>query len=320
MTNSRNPSGIYSGYHHSDVPVRDTRPVRISRRQQADIPPGWAPVRHRRRRLACLPFLLLFLMACFCIGGYLFFPMRTNILLLGIDYAPHRSFLGRSDTNILVRVNSLEPYVGMLSIPRDLWVSIPGYGENRINTAHFFAEGAVSSSGPAKTIETIETNFGVRAEYYVRIRFDGVRDVVDAMGGVDIELPKPMAGYPAGEHHLSGRKALAFARNRTGSDDFFRMEQGQLLMKAMVKQLASPASYPRLPLAFNAFIKSVETNLPLWDIPRLGFVLLRVGPDGIDNRTITREMVTPYTTSQGANVLLPNWQAILPVVQDMFSR
>lgn len=308
----------YSAQYPTNVPVRDTRPLRTRRPQQVDLSPAW--VQPRQRRFSCLPILFLLLLTCLCLGGYLLFPMRTNILLLGIDYAPRRSFLGRSDTIILMRVNSLEPYVGMLSIPRDLWVNIPGYGENRINTAHFFAEGAQPSSGPWKTIETIEANFGVRADYYVRIRFDGVREVVDAMGGVYIDLPKPMAGYPAGRHHLTGRKALAFARNRTGSDDFFRMEQGQLLIKAMLKQMVSPASLPRLPLAANAFLKSVDTNLPPWDLPRLAFTFLRVGAAGIDSRTITRDMASPYTTSQGANVLLPNWPVILPVVQDMFSR
>ena len=91
------------------------------------------------------------------IAAYLFFPNRTNILLLGLDYTDPWNSVGRTDTLILSTFVMPDSYVGMLSIPRDLWVTIPGYGENRINTAHFFAEAKQAGSGPAQTIETIES-------------------------------------------------------------------------------------------------------------------------------------------------------------------
>jgi LCP family protein required for cell wall assembly len=221
---------------------------------------------------------------------------------------------------ILTTVIPLQPYVGMLSIPRDLWVVIPGVGENRINTAHFFAEGQREDSGPAAAMETIRANFGVDVDYYVRIRFEGFADVVDAMGGLDIVLPEPMSGYQAGRHHLSGRKALALVRDRSGSDDFFRMERGQLFLRAVFNQMRSPRVWPRLPAALAALIEVVDTNVPVWQWPRLGFALLRAGPDGIDGRTINRDMVTGTITADGANVLLPNWDLINPVLLDMFDQ
>ena len=93
----------------------------------------------RAIRSGCL-IILAGLIAILFIGFiYFLVPFRTNFLVLGIDRVPEGSNLGRSDTNILVTVKPLSPYIGMLSIPRDLWVTIPGVGENRINTAHFFA-------------------------------------------------------------------------------------------------------------------------------------------------------------------------------------
>lgn len=260
--------------------------------------------------LAILPALVL----------YFFAPLRTNILILGIDRAPDGSAMGRSDTNILLSINPLQPDIKMLSIPRDLWVNIPGVGENRINTAHFFAEIEQPGSGPRATLETIRLNFGLNVPYYVRLRFDSVQPIVEAMGGITIELDQPTAGYPPGRHTLNGEQALAFARNRSGTDDFYRMAQGQLLFKAVFRQMLNPASWSRLPAITAATLESVDTNLPVWLWPRLGLALLRAGPDGIDNRTLDREMVTPFTTSGGANVLLPNWERINPLLREMFGQ
>lgn len=251
---------------------------------------------------------------------YFFAPLRTNILILGIDRAPDGSAMGRSDTNILLSINPLLPDIKMLSIPRDLWVNIPGVGENRINTAHFFAEIEQPGSGPRATLETIRVNFGLDVPYYVRLRFDSVQPIVEAMGGITIDLDQPTAGYPPGRHTLNGEQALAFARNRTGTDDFYRMAQGQLLFKAAFRQMLNPASWSRIPAVAAVALESVDTNLPVWLWPRLGLALLRAGPDGIDNRTLDREMVTPFTTSGGANVLLPNWERINPLLQEMFGQ
>lgn len=167
-------------------------------------------------------------------------------------------------------------------------------------------------------MDTIRQNFGVGVGYYLRVKFEGFRDVVDALGGVDIDLQAPMAGYPAGNNHLTGNKALAFARNRMGSDDFFRMQQGQIIIKSILRQMMNPIYWPRLPGAALAFLRSVDTNIPIWLWPRLTLALLRAGPDGINSRTIQREMVTPFTTDQGASVLLPDWSRINPLLMEMF--
>jgi LCP family protein required for cell wall assembly len=219
---------------------------------------------------------------------------------------------------MLATLIPVKRYIGMLSIPRDLWVAIPGVGENRINTAHFFGESQQVGSGPQIAAQTVLLNFGVQPDYYLRVRFEGFREVINALGGVDIELTEPMAGYEPGKYHLTGNKALAFVRHRLGSDDFHRMQQGQFMMKVVVKNMLKPLNWPRLPGVAKAFLNSVDTNLPPWMWPRLVITLMLVGPNRIDNRIITKEMVTPFTTSGGASVLAPNWELINLVVKQMF--
>ena len=254
------------------------------------------------------------------LSAYLFFPQRTNILILGLDYSDPTNATARTDTIILSTFVNPDGYVGLLSIPRDLWVSIPGMGNNRINTAHFFAEANQPGSGPFATEVTVERNFGVDVDYFLRIKFDGFREIVDAMGGLDIKLDEPMAGYEAGEHHLTGRKALAFFRNRTGSDDFFRMERGQLVIKAIYQQMLNPLKWIHIPAVISAFSNAVESNIPTWQWPRIIFILLRAGVNGIDNRTINIDMTSPYITEDGASVLLPRWEYINPILFEIFEQ
>ena len=298
-------------------PRRPAEPAPVQTRVRKPAPSR----RSRRLSCGCTPFLGGMLLGlAFLLAIYLLAPGRTNVLLLGIDFTPPENAVGRSDTIVLSTINPLKPYVGMLSIPRDLWVNIPGFGENRINTAHFFAEATQAGDGPRAAMETVHQNFGVDVDYFLRVRFDGFKDVINAIGGVDLVLPEPMAGYPAGRVHLNGSKALAFARNRTGSDDFFRMQQAQLVMKAVLRQMLNPLKWPRLPLAFVAASRSIDTTVPVWLWPRLGLALLRAGPSGIDSRIIEREMVTPTITQEGASVLIPDWTKINPVLRDMFGQ
>jgi LCP family protein required for cell wall assembly len=271
-------------------------------------------------RAGCLSAIFLSLSFILVLLAYLLAPFRTNILVLGIDSRPGEGDVGRSDTMLLTTFLPLQPYVGVISIPRDLWVTIPGYGENRINTAHFFGEAEAAGGGPAAAVEAVQKNFGVDVDYFLRIRFDGFRQVVDALGGVDVTLPGPMSGYPAGVHHMNGEQALALVRDRSGSDDFFRMERGQIFLKSVWKSILKPANWIKIPRVLAAVSQTVDTNIPIWHWPRLGVALLRLGPDGLDARSISRAMVTPFTTAGGAQVLGPRWDQINPVLLEMFQQ
>src|SRR5512142_3069832 len=208
----------------------------------------------------------------------------------------------------------------MLSIPRDLWVTVPGVGEQRINTAYFFAEANEAGTGSLAAMQTIRQNFGIPVSDYAVIHMLGLLSAIDALGGVDVQLDSATGGYAAGAYHFNGQQALAFVRERSTSDDFSRMQRTQTLIVAAGTKAFQPANWIRLPGFMYAVVQTVETNIPIWQIPRLLLALVRVPFVGVDSRTITREMVVPFQTSGGAQVLAPNWDAINPVLLQMFGR
>ena len=300
-------------------------PEQLAQYQSIHVPRAQQRSWRRRNRPApgcgaCLLALLLpVLLTLAALVVYFLAPLRTNLLVLGIDRVPDGSAVGRSDTMMVMSIDPLWPTVKMLSIPRDLWVTIPGVGENRINTAHFYAEASQAGSGPLAALQTVDANFDLNVGYYLRVRFDAFQRIVDALGGVTVNLPQDMGGLPAGQHHLDGAQALAFVRDRKGADDFFRMEHGQFLVRAIAVEMFSPQTWPRLPAVIQAGFASVDSNLPIWQWPRLGLAFLRAGvSDRFESHTIRREMTTPFITDGGASVLLPNWELIHPYVREMF--
>lgn len=307
--------------HQDDDTIERLQPIQVSNTRapvRKDLP---GKSRRRRRRGCGCCFWIILIPALIIMVAALIFPGRTNVLVLGIDRAPEGTDASRSDTNIVLGINPPQADVQMLSIPRDLWVSIPGIGENRINTAHFFAEASVKGTGPEAAMETVRQNFGLTIDYYARIRFDGLKEIVNAMGGITLTLDEPMSGYDAGTINLDGDQALAFARDRSGSDDFYRMQRGQMVITAAIKKMLNPLTWLRLPVIIPALLKSVDTDLPVWQMPRVGIALVRAVLSGtLNTRTISRDMVTPYTTADGASVLLPNWSAINPVLFEMFGE
>ncbi len=251
---------------------------------------------------------------------YFFAPLRTNLLFLGTDGSPQRGELGRTDTIILTTIIPFKPYIGMLGIPRDLWLEIPNVGEQRINTAYFYAELEEAGSGAKAATEAVSDNFDVHLRYYLIVHMLGVVDVVDALGGLDFKLDEPMGKLDAGKHHLDGAETLAFVRERYSSSDISRMKQGQIVIGALIRKSLSPSGWTKMPRLLTALPGAIETNIPLWQLPRLSFAFIRATWFGMDNRTLNWDMVTPYLTSGGAQVLLPKWDAINPVLDEMFGK
>jgi LCP family protein required for cell wall assembly len=277
-------------------------------------------LRGRGRRHPAAPWTAAGILLGVLISLALLGPKRINVLLMGIDRAPAGTAAARTDTLILITALAGKPYVGMLSIPRDLWVEVDGIGPNRINTAHFFGESRQAGGGPQAALATVRSNFGIDVDRYIRLRFDSLVSLVDGLGGVDILLEQPAAGLQAGPHHLDGAQALAFVRSRADSDDFFRMLHGQMMVQALIGEMMAPSHWladlrlvPVLALAF-------QTNLTPLESGRLVFALLRTGQDGIDGRTIDRSMVRDFTTAGGAQVLEPDWATINPILLEMFGQ
>jgi len=292
---------------------------------------GAGPPRRRRGCSGCVLTLLTALAVlgtalAACILLSLVVGPQT-ILVLGTDRRPGETGPVRSDTLLLVAIRPETPKVALLSIPRDLYLDIPGYGQNRVNTALFFG-------GPALAKQTIAANFGVPVDRWVQVDFSGFRALVDAAGGVDIDVPRrivdnayPTENYgtmrieiPAGHQHMDGETALRYVRTRHDASDFERAARQQQVVLALAKRLLEPSAWPRWPQVAIAFNQAVETDVRPWDVLLIMPALVRVGPDGIRHYVISEEMTTPFTTRDGAQVLLPRWERIRPLVQEAMGQ
>jgi LCP family protein required for cell wall assembly len=259
---------------------------------------------------------------------------RTNILLLGIDKRAQELGASRTDTMIVATVDPESKTAGMFSIPRDLWVSIPGYSEGRINTAHFLGDrDEYPGGGPALAKTTVQYALGIPIHYYVRIDFEGFEKLVDAIGGITIdvkeaihdeEYPDSNYGYmtvdiPAGLQHMDGATALQYARVRHGGSDFLRAKRQQEVLKAIRdKVLRLDIPLTRIPEMLRIAGDSVQTDLSLsemYDLAKLG---REIDVENIKTAVIDESMTSPQTTPDGAMVLIPNRARIRDVVNELF--
>ena len=255
-----------------------------------------------------------------------------TVLLLGSDddaKFPADAVLTQS--MILVRVNPGTKQVTMLSIPRDLWVTIPGRkGKAKIDTAYEYG-------GAKLAAETVETNFHIKVDDYVWVGLKGLIHLIDRMGGVDVNITNPVMDdfYPSdidvknpygyyrlallpGAVHLDGAHALQYVRSRHGDlrGDFARSERQQqvlLALKAESKQV-SLSDLPDLASAFNGELKS---SIGLDRVRAMMGLVSRFGTSGIQQVVL----LPPYTTPQmvgDQDVIVPNWTLILPLVHQSF--
>ena len=177
---------------------------------------------------------------------------RVNVLFLGIDRRPSEKCPCRTDTMMLATLDSKTLSAAVVTIPRDLYVPIPEVGENRINTANFYGEQyKYPGGGPALAKKAVEYNLGRRVHYYVLVDFGGFRRAIDALGGIDIDVPRviddPMYpdenfGYkpihiPAGRVHMNGEVALEYARTRHLDSDFGRSKRQVQVLLAVLERL-----------------------------------------------------------------------------------
>lgn len=189
------------------------------------------------------------------------------IMLIGSDRrADDESMGARSDTNVVVRVDPVNNQITMVSIPRDTMIDIDGYGTNKFNAAYNYG-------GAAATIREANQMLGIEISHYAEVNFEELVSLVDAVGGVDIEVDQriddPKAGdvvIEAGPQHLDGAAALTFARTRQYVDgDFTRTEHQRKLISAIVdKVLSLPVT--ELPGVIQSAARCVTTDLSVSDI------------------------------------------------------
>ncbi len=251
---------------------------------------------------------------------------RVTLLFMGLDYRDYIANQGppRTDTMILFTIDPQSKTAGMLSIPRDLWVNIPGYGYSRINTAYPTGEGnKLPGGGPGLAMKTVEQFIGVPIQYYAQVDFQAFEEAIDAMGGLYICIPQKIRIDPIGNKRpenlqagcqtLHGYQVLAYARNRyTANGDVDRANRQQLVIMALRDQVFSPQNFPAMitkaPKIYKEASVGLRTNLSFEDAMKLGVLLSQIPPENIKRAVIDNSMVVMDNTvldGQNAAVLKP---------------
>jgi LCP family protein required for cell wall assembly len=244
-----------------------------------------------------------------------------NIVLLGSDKRP-RSGAWRTDSMIIVSVDTKNNVVRLLSLPRDLWVYIPGHGYNRINTADLWGELAKKGTGPDRVKKTIHYNLGIPIHYYVRVDFQGFMQIIDTVGGidVDVECPLPDINLSAGMHHMNGKQALRYARSRKSTNDFDRGRRQRKVLMALWDQALTLDIIPKLPELWRTMSGSFQTDLTLDQVINLAYVGAQLKPNRIISRAIGPKQVQSWVTPQGAAVLLPREDRIQAMLDNFYAQ
>src|SRR5579885_1688652 len=256
-----------------------------------------------------------------------------NILVLGIDQRTNEAT--RSDSMIVLHLDPASRSVQMLSVPRDLWITLPGgYNPSKINAAYALG----GAYGPQFAQLAVESALHIPINYYAVIKFSGFKSIVDAIGGLSICVPLEIIDtqYPddvgygmhtlhikAGCQTMDGATALAYERERHADpqQDLGRIQQQQALLAAMEKQVLSPGTILRSPAVLAAARSSLITNLPPGALPTLAAMMYQAR----DQRTkhyylnIDDGYVSDSMSSDGQDILVGNWPKINALVSNVFA-
>lgn len=251
---------------------------------------------------------------------------RVNVLVMGLDYRDWQSGEGapRTDTMILLTVDPLARTAGILSIPRDMWVNIPGgFDYGRINTAYSLGEAYKypDGGGPGLAMATVEELLGVPIDYYAQIDFGAFVRFIDEIEGIKIDVKEKMKVDPLGDDNvktlrpgvqtLDGELALAYARTRkTEGGDFDRAQRQQEVILAIRDRILSKDILPTLitkaPVLYQELSAGVNTNLTLEQAIKLAWTAQQIPEENIKRGVIgPPDQVLLVKSPQGDDVLKP---------------
>jgi len=262
---------------------------------------------------------------------------RVSILLMGLDYRDCETEAGfqecdtssaaRTDSMMLLSIDPVSKSAGMLSIPRDLWVYIPGFDYAKINTAYFLGEAnKLPEGGPGLAMDTVEQFLGVPVQFYALVDFDAFVRIIDEIGGVKIRPKERIKIDPIGPNNtfyldpgvyvVDGATALAYARNRyTEGGDFDRAQRQQEVLLSIRERVLKfnmlPTLIAKAPRLYNEVQKGVRTNLTLQQIVQLAILAQDIGAENIKRGVIGPPQYVTFSQS-------PDGQAIeIPVTDQI---
>jgi LCP family protein required for cell wall assembly len=275
----------------------------------------------------------------FC-GG----PEEMVVMAVGIDYRVDSYLYGLADVIKIVRVDFVTPRVSVLSIPRDLWVEVPGISDyydlthTKLNQSYFFGtEGMGYYDGPGEgaglLARTLDVNFGIQPDHYGVVNMATFEDIVNVVGGIDIYLEAPVDGrvgdspednmgyYPAGWNHLNGEKAVKFARIRKVDNIFNRMSRQTQVLCALKDKIISAEGVMSFPQMIEAFSGRVLTDLSPAQMSQLACLLPKLGDGGILFASFPQELFErssvwdPYS-----NIHTFSWDVDYDILRDYIDQ
>lgn len=242
----------------------------------------------------------------------------VNILLVGQDTRGEQR--QRSDSMIILSINKNTKQMTMVSVMRDLYVQIPGYSDNRINSAYAFG-------GFELLDATIEQNFGVVIDYNVEVNFNGFKDIVDKVGGIDVDLTeeeveymnsakfvhtmnyKGKQNFKTGTNHLDGAQALCYARIRRVGDDFARTQRQRTIIQTVYKK-AKEESWTKLLGIYESVADDLTTDMDPLQLVSIAFSGYDMGLDSLNSYRVPSDGSYRNETINRMMVLVPkDWNA-----------
>ena len=250
-------------------------------------------------------------------------PPPVNVLLLGLDAREGEGYQTRTDSIMLLGVNPSRLSASLVSFPRDLFINAPGYGSQRINTINVLGEMEAGGQGPELLKRSISLSFGVEPTNYVRLDFRAFERLIDAVGGVTIEVERLIvdSAYPTenfgtmtvrfepGRQHMDGERALMYARTRHTDDDYQRAARQQQVVNAFARRLVNPIYWPGVTAVL---VDAIDTDLGPLDLFTLAPGLL-INLGGLDQLVIDRDMIRP-----GEGGAVPDYDRLNPWMQERF--
>ena len=245
-------------------------------------------------------------------------PPVMVILGIGADNRSYNYLYGLADVVRIVRVDFVTPKVSVLSLPRDLWVEIPGISDHydithgKLNQAYFYGGEGMGyyegpGEGPGLLARTLDLNYGLRVDHYGAVNMQTFVDIVDAVGGIDIYLPTDVDGRPtddktedmgyfyAGQQHFNGDQALRFSRIRKKYNDFTRQDNQNKVLCSLKEKLLSPSVLPHIPEIAASFHGSVLTDLSLQQISQMVCLLPRLSQENLIFTSLPDEILESGT-------------------------
>lgn len=266
-------------------------------------------------------------------------PAPINVLLMGTDERPDEGGPLRTDTLILLTLNPADQSIGMLSLPRDLWVPIPGQGiTTKINTAYMIGQqNGYPGGGPQLAKDTVSSFVGQPVDYYVRVNFDGFREIINLIGGIDINVPYTIHDeeYPtenygvetfhldAGPQHLDGETALKYARTRHGDDDYSRSRRQQDIIRAVADKVLNAGMIPQLlskaPQLLMTTQNTIQTDIPIPTGIELAKMVNGSSLREVRQLVLDSRFGEETYSSEGMWILMPDRAKVRTALEQFFS-